>query len=360
MALQSEYLKGDPRLEAAAVSNPSHIVPESSGDHVGKIQRVLITLDGAVIDDDELRLAKYGKTTADAVFAYKDNPRRKIINKAYQTTADNIVGIMTMASLDREMFIRQIGDPDSDFIGFASDEIDTIKDDLLRAKAMLDEVVRRLRIIAATTPSGNLLITPRNLDYYDAKLKVFNVFHINTFVTDDLPPPEGIMDQLKRRFRGLRDLPAASVSAADAINFATLLQNFVTLRLSLNLRFLKESYRQSTFRGQPLGFFSAFVDARNPRDTTVRFTRRYFDELFMPTTEDRAVTVAHERAHTVFRANGHPGTGDNPFCVAPHQGDPNVTTADEALANAYCYEWLTHAMQRNYDPARFKGAECGT
>ncbi|MCY2978476.1 MAG: hypothetical protein NTU79_07405 [Planctomycetota bacterium] len=43
--------------------------------------------------------------TAAAVLAYKT--KRKIINRDYQMTADNIVGKMTMASLDREMLGRK-------------------------------------------------------------------------------------------------------------------------------------------------------------------------------------------------------------------------------------------------------------
>ena len=163
MALKSEYLKGDRRLEAAAVSNPAHVTPGSRGDHVGKIQRVLITLDEADIDDNELREARYGTSTADAVFDYKNDDRRKIINKAYQSSPDKIVGIMTMASMDREMFDRQLGDPDADFIGFDDDQISTIKTDLQRSQSMLDVVLRRLRNAAHIAPSGGLLITPRNL-----------------------------------------------------------------------------------------------------------------------------------------------------------------------------------------------------
>jgi hypothetical protein len=360
MALKSEYLRGDAKLEAAAVSNPAHITPGSRGDHVGKIQRVLITLDDADIDDDELREAHYGETTADAVFDYKNDDRRKIINKAYQNSPDRIVGIMTMASMDREMEIRQIGDPDSDFIAFDDDQVETIKTDLRRSQQMLDVVLRRLRNVAHMTASGDLLVTPHNLEYYDTKLKVNNVFHINTFEADDLPVPDDIMRELRRRFRGLQQLPAPSTSPSDALAFTDLLLKFTLLRSSFNQRFLKENYRQGTFHGDPLGFFAAFVDAKHPNDPTVRLTRRYFDPLVMPTGDDRAVTLAHERAHTIFRANGHPGTGDNPFCVAPHLGDPNVTNDRDALANPYCFEWLVDALQPNYNSARFRGPECGT
>jgi hypothetical protein len=127
----------------------------------------------------------------------------------------------------------------------------------------------------------------------------------------------------------------------------------------LDERFPKEFYTMGTFKSSPLLFFAAFVDASNPADPTMRFTRRYFDPSVL-NADDRAVTIAHERAHTIFRANGHPGTGDNPFCVAPHLGDPNVQTTDDALANPYCYEWLIDCLQPTYDADHFADpAACG-
>src|SRR5262249_13336530 len=103
MALQSQLFRGDPKLEAAAVSDPAHIVPGATGEHVRKIQRALIQLDGAAIDPDGI----YGPATAAAVLAYKQ--KRNIVNRSYQTQADNIVGKMTMAALDLEMLSIEAG-----------------------------------------------------------------------------------------------------------------------------------------------------------------------------------------------------------------------------------------------------------
>jgi conjugal transfer/entry exclusion protein len=105
MALQSRLFRGDKALEQAAVSNPAHITPDAVGDHVNKIQDALMMLDGAVIDDGEIDAAWYGPSTADAVLAYKK--ARAIINHSYQSQADNIVGIMTMARLDSDMAERE-------------------------------------------------------------------------------------------------------------------------------------------------------------------------------------------------------------------------------------------------------------
>jgi hypothetical protein len=73
------------------------------------------TLLSCPIDQQELALKRYGPSTAKAVLFYKK--KRNIINRSYQTRADDIVGIMTMASLDKEMlafeqspdFVRTIG-----------------------------------------------------------------------------------------------------------------------------------------------------------------------------------------------------------------------------------------------------------
>lgn len=97
MALQSQLLRGDPKLEAAAVSAQAHIVPGARGEHVRKIQRALNQLDDAGLTIDGV----YGNDTAQAVLAYKDE--REIVNFTYQTQADNIVGVMTMAALDAEL-----------------------------------------------------------------------------------------------------------------------------------------------------------------------------------------------------------------------------------------------------------------
>jgi len=65
----------------------------------------LILLDAAVIADRELESLTYGDSTARAVLTYKR--KRNIVNRSYQTQADNIVGKMTMASLDGEMVKKE-------------------------------------------------------------------------------------------------------------------------------------------------------------------------------------------------------------------------------------------------------------
>jgi len=97
MPLQSQALRDDPKLQAASRDAAAHITLGAIGPHVAKIQHALNVLDDANIEED----GKYGPKTAAAVLTYKR--RRNIVNTAYQTTADDIVGVMTIAALDREM-----------------------------------------------------------------------------------------------------------------------------------------------------------------------------------------------------------------------------------------------------------------
>ena len=101
MPLTSKLFAGDPALEACLVKDPAHLVEGVRGPHITKVQRALVLLDGAEIKGSEISGQLYGSTTARAVLAYKK--KRSIINRSYQQTADNIVGKMTIAALDKEM-----------------------------------------------------------------------------------------------------------------------------------------------------------------------------------------------------------------------------------------------------------------
>jgi peptidoglycan hydrolase-like protein with peptidoglycan-binding domain len=96
MPLQSKLFAGDQRCEAALTSDQAHILQGDSGEHVRKIQIALNRIDGAGLAED----GRFGPLTSAAVLAFKK--KRDLVNRAYQTTADAIVGKMTMAALDRE------------------------------------------------------------------------------------------------------------------------------------------------------------------------------------------------------------------------------------------------------------------
>jgi hypothetical protein len=104
--LKSDLFKDDARLEACATTPSAHIAltsPPQKGERVAKIHAALANLqpDGPVIADPEEEQLIYGPTTAEAVLGYKR--ARNIINLNYQTTADNIVGQMTIKAMDAEL-----------------------------------------------------------------------------------------------------------------------------------------------------------------------------------------------------------------------------------------------------------------
>jgi peptidoglycan hydrolase-like protein with peptidoglycan-binding domain len=98
LALKSRLFQGDQKLEQAAKVHQAHIAMGASGDHVKKIQYAVSRLNGEPLEQD----GKYGPLTSAAVLAYKK--KRNIINSSYQSQADDIVGVMTVASLDAEIF----------------------------------------------------------------------------------------------------------------------------------------------------------------------------------------------------------------------------------------------------------------
>ena len=101
MALQSNLFSGDAKLQACLVNDAAHVTLGTRGEHVGKLQIALKALGDVEISASEFASKTYGPSTAAAVLSYKQ--KRKIINFSYQTQADNIVGKMTIASLDQEM-----------------------------------------------------------------------------------------------------------------------------------------------------------------------------------------------------------------------------------------------------------------
>ena len=105
MTLTSSLFKNNKQLQACAREHSAHVTIGAVGEHVAKIQFALVALDRLSIDRTELVKQHYGKSTAAAVLAYKK--KRAIINRSYQAVADNIVGKMTIASLDKEMRLRE-------------------------------------------------------------------------------------------------------------------------------------------------------------------------------------------------------------------------------------------------------------
>ena len=99
--LKSKLLSPSQRLNDCEAQDSAHVTVGNVGDHVKRIQQALIRIDNADIAETELTNATFGERTAAAVLDYKQ--RRNIINRSYQRTADNIVGKMTIKSIDDEM-----------------------------------------------------------------------------------------------------------------------------------------------------------------------------------------------------------------------------------------------------------------
>jgi hypothetical protein len=101
MPLVSRFFSGNTRLQECSRTHARHVTPGETGGHVALIQNALIMLDNASIDGSELDNARYGPSTAKAVLAYKT--KYDIVNRSYQQAADDIVGIMTIDRLDKQM-----------------------------------------------------------------------------------------------------------------------------------------------------------------------------------------------------------------------------------------------------------------
>jgi peptidoglycan hydrolase-like protein with peptidoglycan-binding domain len=101
VALQSRLFRGDPKLEACATQDSAHLTQGARGEHVRKIQNALNLIDAARLQEDGI----YGPATARAVLRYKQ--KRNIVNRSYESQADDIVGRMTIDRLDRELVARE-------------------------------------------------------------------------------------------------------------------------------------------------------------------------------------------------------------------------------------------------------------
>jgi hypothetical protein len=108
MPLASNLFQANQRLQECLIKDSAHVTSGSRGVHVALIQYAVLRLEGGQIDGRDIIAQLYGPTTAAAVLAYKT--RRRIINTAYQTSADNIVGRLTIAALDREMRLVDLKD----------------------------------------------------------------------------------------------------------------------------------------------------------------------------------------------------------------------------------------------------------
>ncbi len=71
MKLKSKLFKGDQAVQACLVDNSAHIKEGAMGKYVSKIHTALFAIDGLSVSADELRMQRFGKSTAAAVLAFK-------------------------------------------------------------------------------------------------------------------------------------------------------------------------------------------------------------------------------------------------------------------------------------------------
>jgi len=105
MSLASEMFRDDRRLQECLLHDRAHLTEGTVGPFVNKVQDALFVIDGLRCVPEERRMQRYGPTTAAAVQSFKK--RRRIINRSYQTQADDIVGKMTIDALDKALVEKE-------------------------------------------------------------------------------------------------------------------------------------------------------------------------------------------------------------------------------------------------------------
>jgi hypothetical protein len=254
--------KGDAALEACLVRDSAHVTQGAVGPHVAKIQLALVTVDDADIDADELGVATYGPSTAQAVLDYKTE--RQIINFTYQTRPDNIVGKMTIARLDRDLVGKENAPPGANtcrlllacpcdrpnrpprlLLGFAigTGALGAPTDEQIINKALRDSKQTRLRAIAALVSVIRALerraklnqpLTPEQMRVFRAAIKwlamntvadqISAVAHMQTainllsrsFATRNSAGEEPAIKRVSGNFHGLTDaVPDHGIQCGD-------------------------------------------------------------------------------------------------------------------------------------------------
>jgi hypothetical protein len=234
---------------------------------------------------------------------------------------------------------------DSEYEGFGADDKRTVQEAIERAIRLMRAAMLRLNFNPALSNRVNL----------DTKMKVLNVFKINLFTISDMAFPEDFP-----RWPGFSSYPEVPANPNLQQHYFQQLK----MRYTRILDGVDDKYRK--IRHEPgeefrCSMYGAFVV---PGDSTMHFCPSFFDDAAHPG-DKRAVTILHERAHTLIPEPGHPGTEFNTHVtVVPHLGKFDMRVG-QALQNPYCYEWLTQALQATYNPCDHIGPEhglggCGT
>jgi len=309
MGLQSSLFRGDPTLEACAVSDPAHIMLGAVGDHVSKIQTALIRLDSATIDPGELAAKRYGPSTAAAVLAYKKNPRRNIINRSYQTQADNIVGRMTIAALDRELVGNQSRPLAKDLAVLDKPLTEGLIRNALKA---LNDIEKDIRILESGASLS--LGTPR----WDALQKHFHLqFQISSSLGRALTKDD--LTFIKRNYQ-----EAANVLNNSAFSF----DNGPPVKPG--------SAASGSFDQKKIFFSPLYKDFDTPDGKQIG-------------PNSRAAIVIHESIHLVDNLSGD----DTKTHISEFDPRYETMSADNARHNPSSYATFAWHVTRGHDQSRF-------
>lgn len=303
MPLESSLFKGDAALEACLIRDAAHITPGAVGAHVGKIHKALMQVDNLSITPGEVSAKTYGPSTSAAVLDFKK--RRSIINRAYQTQADNIVGKMTIDALDTEMLGIETGVVPKAYA--------TIPEALAK--------VRLARVRLLTVRASSSLPNPLFPGNKERRIAEWN------FKTNRAPDPVAHIDKI--------------LAIYDRMN-----QSFFTA--SHFRRLFLFSKRHPTDPGAPayttLGGHSFGMDEKDDRNeflNAIYVTPEFANKVFA------ASILIHETAHYCGGRRGSLDTIEHRASPKPppngwrlEDGRHNYAdmTADEAYRNAQSYQ----------------------
>jgi hypothetical protein len=343
MPLKSELFRGDTRLEAAAVSDPAHILPGERGPHVVKIQQALIQVASADIVPDGI----YGPATAAAVADFKRKQKPQILNFAGEI--DNIVGIKTMAALDAGMVPK--GPKPNASLRYCGNDRRTLPTLGVGFRARLAFAVAAGSVAGSPTASDLMAIVRENAAQAKVWLKP-TLFDLNIFRLQVQIPPAQVRvitthARLKTHFLFDIDLfkngPIIALKAvprdaegvvSDLVDFYTEIDKLMSRPDRTFVADLRDLPNTPGF--QQFGTSAAFVPDP-PRMDAIHVTPLYLNLGSLK----RVAVLIHEAAHFVSRTTFQ----DIAHIRSPEYPGPRFGLA---IQNVYSYEqFATHLFLRN-------------
>ena len=332
------------------MNNAAHVTTGASGDHVVKIQIALLTLEDVTINPAELSERRYGSSTADAVLSYKQ--KRNIINFSYETQADNIVGKMTISSMDREMLAQEVPDDTGDGC--------YLDDSLIAGGATGGGERRGGALLAFAIPASFTPVTTAGLTPSDrAKGLKGDAATWAAAATNKLGLVAGLLaspdpsdpDFVKRTtaWQGLETHFHISTHANPAALVSDLSKFYGFIEITISRAatlFVDDLTNTKDFAyAFPGGFHSDPAQARGQ----LHFCPRYLKLGPLMAT----AVIVHESAHYVDKTIGHFASELPPLAGSPvgagHTKNYDQLNADEAKQNAYSYAQFALHMKLSFD-----------